>query len=208
MAVIGLMWTVGAGTGCSKELDPTKPDDAYLLFRASLLAGDAEEVWSRCDDTTHRFFQERYETIQAMEADIVRYLPQADHRIARRQSGAILTRDLHDGRGLFLKVFSPKELPSSPAVLLGSELEQVQVAEDGLSALVKTRAGQTFYLSRQAQSGEGAAWSVILSKSVPEAAAAMKWVEENQSALRQTVDDLIAEERAAREAIISDLMKI
>lgn len=194
-------------SACSDKLDQTEPDGAYLLFRQALLAGDQAQLWSLCDSSTHKFFQDRYESLTAMEEDIVRYLPQADHRIAKRQSGAILTRELKDGKGLFFKVFQPKSLPESRAVALGSEIEEINMSEDKKSALVITKAGQKFYLTRTDDDSK-TPWLIILPKSVPEAEAAMKWVEQNQSALRQTVDDLISEERTQRETIIGELMKI
>lgn len=190
---------------CSSELDPMEPDGAYLLFRQALLDGDQETIWSGCDKSTHDYFQTRYDSLKAMEDDIVRYLPQADHRIAKRQSGVILTREIKDGKGLFMKVFKPDGLPKTEAIALGSKIEEINISEDKKSALVITRAGQKFYLTRESAD---ARWFIMLPKSVPEAAAAMKWVDENQQALRQTVDDLISEERTEREVIIGELMKM
>lgn len=192
-------------SACSSELDPMEPDGAYLLFRQALLDGDQETIWSGCDKSTHDYFQTRYDSLKAMDEDIIRYLPQADHRIAKRQSGVILTREIKDGKGLFMKVFQPDALPKTEAIALGSEIEEINLSKDEKSALVITRAAQKFYLTRESAD---ARWFVMLPKSVPEAAAAMKWVEENQQALRQTVDDLISEERTEREVIIGELMKM
>lgn len=192
-------------SACSSELDPMEPDGAYLLFRQALLDGDQETIWSGCDKSTHDYFQTRYDSLKAMDEEIIRYLPQADHRIAKRQSGVILTREIKDGKGLFMKVFQPGALPKTEAIALGSKIEEINLSKDEKSALVITRAKQKFYLTRESAD---ARWFVMLPKSVPEAAAAMKWVEENQQALRQTVDDLISEERTEREVIIGELMKM
>ncbi len=191
------------GVGCSDELDPTQPEDAYEVFKTSLMSGDAEGVWARVDEDTQTFYQERRDKLEAMGERIVEFLPQADHRLAREQAGVVLTDEVADGKALFLKVFTPKELPTDQAHQLGMDIDELNVAEDGLLAEVKTRGGQVFYLKRKSEEGE---WFVMLLKSTDQVAGSMKWLDTNEEALEQTIKDLIDERREAREQIISELM--
>ena len=186
---------------CSSELDPTSPEDAYLMFRDAMFAGDAEAVWGRVDPTTKEYFDKSYSDLSGMSVDIERYLPQADHRIAKRQSGVVLVRDAQDGHDLFLKVFTPSGLPKDEAYLLGSEVDEIKVNEEETFAEVVTRGGPSFYLGRSPKNEQ---WYVML-VDTDALKKSMAWLPSNQSALRQTVDDLIAEERAEREKIIAEL---
>jgi hypothetical protein len=197
-------------TGCSDELDPTEAGDAYLMFRDALWSGSAEQVWSLSDEQTHTYFQERYEELVGMDDTIDRYLPLADHRLARRQSGAVLIKEIKDGKGLFLKVFTPDKLPKEDAFRLGLDVEELAVAEDDQNAKVVTRGKQVFYLVKQkgSKKGERARWYVKLVQSSEAVPGAFVWLEGNRTALQQTVDDLIAEERQQREAIIAELMNL
>ena len=188
--------------GCSSELDPTQPEDAYLMFRNALWEGKGDEAWKLTDEQTKAFFEQNYLDLVAMEGTIDRYLPQADHRIAKRQSGAVLLREVTGGHDLFLKVFTPKNLQKTEGHRVGSEVDEVLVAEDEKSAQVITMAKQSFYMSRPTKED---AWSLELLKSAP-VGQKMGWVSQNKTALGQTVDDLIAEERVKREAVIAELM--
>lgn len=199
-----------AAMGCSDELDPTEAGDAYLMFRDALWSGSAEQVWALSDDQTHAYFQERYEELVGMDETIDRYLPLADHRLARRQSGAVLIKEIKDGKALFLKVFTPDKLPKEDAFRLGLDVEELAVAEDDQNAKVVTRGKQIFYLVKQkgSKKGEPARWYVKLVQSSEAVPGAFVWLEGNRTALQQTVDDLIAEERQQREAIIAELMNL
>ncbi len=189
-------------TGCSGELDPTSPADGYLMFRNAMMAGDGEAVWARLDARTHEYFNASYTELTEMGETIERYLPQSDHRLAKRQSGVMLTEEVSDGKTFFLRIFTPEKLPEDEAYELGSRVDEVEVSEDGTFAKVVTRGGQEFYMTK----GDDEQWYVMLLKSSNELQQSMAWLEQNKTALRQTVDDLIAEERARREAIIADLM--
>ena len=188
---------------CSSELDPTDPADAYLLFRNAMIAGDGETVWNRLDTRTHEYFEASHTELEEMAESIERYLPQADHRLARRQSGVILLDDVTDGKSFFLEIFTPQELPQGEAYDLGTRVEEIETTEDGAFAKVITRGGQQFYMVR----GDDEQWRVMLLKSSEELKTSMAWLDQNKSALRQTVDDLIAEERQRRETVIAELMK-
>lgn len=189
-------------TGCSSELDPTEPEDAYLMFRDALFAGNEEAVWGRLDPDTKTFFDTSHGELLEMDGEIDKYLPQADHRLAKRQSGAILLRNVKDGKGLFLHLMTLDKFEHDDAVELGSRVDTVAVSEDQKTAAITTRGGQKFYMTK----GEDGQWYVMFYKSSEELKKSMAWVEANKVALRQTVDDLIAEEQKKREAIVAELM--
>jgi hypothetical protein len=189
--------------GCGDELDSSEPEGAYYIFRNALLEGDAETVWKRTDSDSRAYFQQRYEHLVEMDQTIERYLPQTDHKIARKQSGTVLLDEVEDGKGLFLKVFQPENLTATEAIRIGSDLDELKVAEDDSAAKVVTRAGQEYLLSHDQQSEE---WHVMLVRSTDKVDASFGWLTSNQSALQQTVEDLIAEERKKREAVIAELM--
>lgn len=202
--LLTLVALVVTSAGCSSELDPGKPGDAYLLFRDALFAGDAQAVWNRTDEETREHFQVRYEQLVEMGKLINRYLPQTDHRLARRQSGAELTDSVTNGEALFLKVFTPAELPRDEAIRFGSEVHEIQMAEDGNTAVIVTRSEQEFVVVK-ARDGQ---WYVNLLESGDVLASSFAWLDQNASALEQTVEDLMAEERRKREAIIAELLNL
>ncbi|MGM0557790.1 MAG: hypothetical protein ACQEVA_15505 [Myxococcota bacterium] len=190
-------------TGCSDELDPTEPKDAYVIFRDALFSGDGQVVWERTDEQTHAYFEQRYGVLVEMDELIRRYLPQTDVKLARKQSGTVLLDEVSNGRELFLKVYSAENVPSEEAVQLGSNVDEVKVAEDGQLAKVVTRAGQEYIMTRDEQSEE---WFVMLVKSNDAVEDSFDWLDSNEEALTQTVEDLIKEEREKREEVIAELM--
>ncbi len=196
--------TLVLSSGCSGELDPSDPKDAYSLFRSALFSGDADVAWDRTDEQTHQYFQDRYEKLQAMNDLIERYLPYTDHQIARRQSGVELLDDLESGKDLFLLVFEPAEFIDDPAVAFGAEAREIQMSESGDTALVVTRGEQEFALVFQ----DDELWYVNLVESGDFLDQAFQWLSNNENALEQTVQDLIEEERRNREEIISQLMDV
>ncbi|MBA2661464.1 MAG: hypothetical protein H0U74_04170 [Bradymonadaceae bacterium] len=202
--LVALMLASGLGVGCSSELDPTKPEHAYLIFRNALFEGDAATIWQRSDQPTHEYFQTRYEQLVQMGTFIETYLPQTDHRLAKRQSGAELTDMVSSGQELFLKVFQPALLPGEEPVRFGSEVQEIQMSEDGAAAVIVTRSEQQFLLAKAADNQ----WYVSLVESGDVVETSFKWLDQNESALKQTVEDLIAEERKKREAIIAELMNV
>jgi hypothetical protein len=173
--------------------------NVWLLAAALLAVGCSDELDPAEAGDAYLMFRD------AMWAG---YLPLADHRLARRQSGAVLTKEIKDGKGLFLKVFTPDKLPKETAYKLGTDVEELAVSEDDQNAKIVTRGKQTFYLVKQkaAKRGEPARWHVKLVQSSEAVPGAFSWLEGNRVALQQTVDDLIAEERQQREAIIAELM--
>lgn len=199
-----LVCFVVSTTGCAENVDPTDPEGAYNLYVKAFWAGDPDGVWTRLSPSTHEYFEEQYEKLVEMDETIERYLPATDHRIAREQAGSILTSEVKDGKGLFLKVFQPKEMELSEAHRVGATVEEIKINEDETAAELKTLGGDTYYLMR----GERDAWFVMLIRSSSAVGKQMNWLESNQSALKQTVEDLIAEEREEREAVIAELMKI
>lgn len=192
------------GAACSGELDPGDPKDAYDLFRHAFFAGDGEAVWERLDDQTRDYFDDRYDRLEGMNNLIERYLPHTDHQIARSQSGAELVSQLDSGRDLLIRILEPVDFPDDEAVRFGSEVEQLQMAEDRQSAIAVTRGGQQFGLVLQ----DDDLWYVNLVDSDELLEHALNWLHQNEDALGQTVEDLIEEERRLRERIISELMDL
>ncbi len=203
MAVLLGATLVAFASGCSSELDPSDPEGAYYIFRDALLEKDAQTVWERTDQETHAYYQARYNDLVEMDETIDRYLPQTDHKIARQQSGTVLLDEIDDGKGLFLKTFVPDELPEEEAIKVGSDIDEIKLAEDESSAKIITRAGQEYVLTRDDKTDE---WRVMLVRSTDIVEKSFAWLDTNRSALQQTVEDLIAEEREKREAIIAELL--
>lgn len=202
-SLLALTLVLGA-FGCSSELEPTDPGDAYTIFRDALFAQQADAVWDRLDPETHAYFQERYEKLVQMNQLIESYLPQTDHRLARSQSGAELLESVSDGRELFDHVFTNATMPDDDAIVFGSGVSEIRVSEDGESALVVTRGAQEFVMVQ----AEDEQWHVNLVSSGDFLDTSFGWLTANEEALSQTVEDLIDEERQKREAIIADLMKL
>ncbi|MFU8806288.1 MAG: hypothetical protein ACNA8W_20930 [Bradymonadaceae bacterium] len=203
--IVTLVLVSSVFTGCRGELDPARADDSYLIFRDALFAGDSETMWNRSDAATHEHFQHRYTQLVAMDTLIERYLPLTDHRLARRQSGVELIDTIKDGKSLFIRIFDPAQVPQDEAILFGSDVREIQMSEDGKSAVIVTRGEQEFIMAR---SEEDNLWYVSLIESEDVLSAAFAWLDKNEAALEQTVEDLIAEERTKREAIIAELMGV
>lgn len=187
---------------CGGDLDPEDPEDAYALFHQALFDGDAEGVWERSDETTRNYFQQRYEALEHMNELIERYLPPTDHQLARAQSGAELTDELDDGRELFIHIFDGLAVDDQAAIQFGASAAQVQMAEEGDTARLITRSDQEFDLVRQDDQ-----WFVNFVDSDAFDDRAMQWLDANEEALTQTVEDLIEEERRERESIIAELLQ-
>lgn len=187
---------------CSGELDPSDPEDAYEIFRDALLEGDGQTVWERSDEDTRQFVDDRFDSLREMDELIERYLPATDHQLARSQTGAELLDELDSPEELFVRVFESNALPDDEAMYVGSAPEQIQMAEDEESAVILTRGQQEFVLVLE----EDDLWYVNLVDSGEFLPNAFAWIDENEQNLEQTVQDLIAEERQAREEIIADLL--
>lgn len=189
--------------GCNSEHDPTEPEGAYYTFRDAVLNDDAATAWERVDEGTREYYEERYAQLEEMDETIEQYLPQTDHRIAREQSGTELLEEVDDGEDLFKETFTASDLPDDEAIEVGTDIDELKLAEDEKSAKVITRAGQEYLLKRDEESGD---WHVMLSESTDAVDESFKWLDKNRKALRKTVEDLMAEEREKREAIIAELM--
>ena len=197
--------------GCTGKSDPTGPEGAYNQFRDGLFEGDNDKVWNRMSPDSHAYFDDQVARLRLMDEKIVRYLPPTDHKLARGQAGSVLTDEVTDGRGLFDKIFQPKGLPKDEQFKVGSQVEEIRKSEDEKTAEVITRGKQTIRLVHDEKSDE---WFVSLPNSTfvtvektPEALnKSFQWLEKNESALDQTIEDLIEEERREREKVIADLM--
>jgi len=191
-------------TACSGELDPTEPSEAYLLFRKALKEGDVDAMWERSADSTKRYVRQRYEQLVEMDRKIEKYLPQTDHKLARKQTGTELLDEIEDGRDLFERIVTPENLEVDEARRLGSLIEEIRLSKDKKKAEVATRGGRTYRLVKQ-DDGE---WYVAVAESVDALDASFEWLDRNNEALTQTINDLRQEEREKREEIIADLMDV
>ena len=175
------------------------------MFRDALFEGDGPAVWARTDQSTRDYFDGQFARLVEMNEMIERYLPVTDHQLARNQAGVVLLNEVDSGESLFLHLFDTDEFPESDqAVFHGSRVLEIQMTEEGDSAVIVTRGGDEFLLVRQ-DDGE---WYVNLADSGEFLAPVFAWLESNYDALEQTVEDLIAEEQRVRERIIAELMGI
>ncbi len=203
-AMTWAMCVVLLGTaGCSDELRPDEPEGAYLLWRQALLEGDTKGVYQYLDKDTKAIFEERASQLQIMSEDIVRYLPQVDQKLARKQTGVELLKNenIIDGESLFLYLFRPKKLEVTPEIEIGTEPSDIIVDKEKGEAAIVTYAEQKYILKRE----DDKVWRIVSWSD--QAEQSTKWVLDNRSALDQTVQDLINEEQEEIKAIITFLLK-
>lgn len=194
---------VSLGSGCADELDPKQPQGAYLIFRQALFSQDADTAWDYLDGGTKAVFEDRARALDAMGEDIVRFLPQVDQRLARKQTGAELLRDKRviDGESLFKLLFTPSAVPVTPEIEVGSQISSVEVNDAEDEAIIVTESGQQYRLVID----EDGVWRVSSWRDL--AVERTKWILDNRTALTQTVQDLIAEEKEEVDRIIDFLVK-
>jgi len=190
-------------TGCGDKLDPSDPEGAFNLFKTAMLNGDRDTMWNHMAPSSQEFFDAQLERLQSMDTKIGRYLPPTDHKLARKQAGSILTDELTSGRQLFDKIVTPANLPKDEKYLVGLTVEEIKVSEDEKTAEIMTRGKQKILLQYD---DAGEKWDILFVESFGPLKVAMKWVDSNESALDQTIDDLLSEERRKREAILAELM--
>lgn len=209
LLLLALLFVAPLSTGCGENLDPTTPVGAYNEYRNALFAGDAEKVWARLAPSTHEYFDEQHARLVKMDETIVRYLPATDHKLAREQAGSILTDDIKNGKGFFMKVFDPASVPEDEAYRVGMDVDTEAIAEDGDTAKITTRGGQTYILTKGEGAEEGSEeWFVMLVRSNEAVGKRLGWLDSNETALQKTVEDLIDEEKKKREALIARLMDV
>ena len=189
---------------CSGELDPTDPSEAYLLFRKALQKGDNDAMWNRSAESTKQYFRDRYDLLVEMDRKIEKYLPQTDHKLARKQTGTELLDELESGRDLFDKIVTPDNIDVTEARRLGSLVNEIRLSKDQKKAEVATRGGRTYRLVKQ----EDGQWYVALADSVDALDKAFAWLDRNDKALTKTINELKKEEREKREEIIAELMDV
>lgn len=198
-----LLLLVLLSLGCGKKMDPSDPEGAFNLFQDAMLNGQSEQMWELMAPSSHQYFDQQVERLRGMDEKIGRYLPPTDHRLARNQAGSILTDEIKDGRGLFLKVFTPAQIPKDEPVLVGLQVEQVTMSEDKKSAAILTRGNQKVLLQYDDKAER---WNIMFVESFEELKTAMNWLDSNETALAQTIDDLISEEQRKRETLIAELL--
>lgn len=204
----GLRWFVvlvavaSLGSSCSEELIPEEPEGAYLLWRKALLSGDTEGVYAYLDGSTHTLLDKRVQVLERMNEDIARYLPQVDQKLARNQTGVVLLEkhEIENGGGLFGVIFQPTKLEVTPEIEVGTLISSVEYNEAGDEAAIISDAGQEFRLKKESDG----VWRITSWKGLCEDRT--QWILDNQTALEQTVQDLINEEQEEIDAVIKFLL--
>lgn len=189
-------------TACGGKLDPSDPEGAFNLFKTAMLNGDRDTMWNHIAPSSQEYFDAQLGRLKEMDEKIGRYLPPTDHKLARRQAGSILTDELSTGRQLFDKIVTPSNLPKDEKYLVGLTVAEIKVSEDEKTAAILTRAKQKVLLQFDEKNEE---WDIMFVESFASLKDAMKWLDSNENALDQTIDDLLSEERRKREAILAEL---
>lgn len=200
---LGVLWVVAAFVaGCQEEYRPDNPEGAYMLWRQALLSGDTAGVYGLLDEDTHAVLDERVEVMRVMSEDIVRYLPQVDQKLARRQTGVVLLNehDIETGADLFQALFMPDKLEVTPSIEVGTEISEMTLNEAGDEAVIVVYSSQQF-LMRRGQDGQWrvSSWRTLCLERT-------QWILDNRGALEQTVQDLINEEKEEVDAAIKFLL--
>lgn len=188
-------------TGCGENLDTTTPEGAFNVFKNAMFDGNPDVMWERMSQSSQGYFDEQLQRLNAMDEKIERFLPPTDHRIARRQAGTVLTDEFSTGKELFLHVFRPDSIPDDEKFRVGMHVAEIKISEDERQAAVVTRGEQEILLVES----EGGEWHVMFVESSEVVPNAMAWLDSNEDALDQTIEDLISEERSLRAEIISEL---
>lgn len=203
-AVVTVALAVLMVAGCSSEPEPTSPGGAYRMFRAALVDGDSKAMWERCAPRTHEYFQARYDDLVTMDRKIERYMPQTDHRLARKQAGTELLDKVDGGRALFERVVRPNRIVVNQSRKLGLSVQEIRMSKDESRAVAATYAGQEFRMVK----GENGEWYVRLVESVEAVDEAFAWLRNNKTALEKTIDELVEDERSEREQVIAELFDV
>ncbi|MEZ4462367.1 MAG: hypothetical protein R3E66_22110 [bacterium] len=190
-------------SACGDKLDPSDPEGAFNLFKTAMLNGDRDTMWEHMAPSSREYFDAQLKRLHAMDEKIARYLPPTDHKLARTQAGSILTDSMTTGRQLFDKVVTPSGLPKDEKYLVGLTVEEIKVSEDEKTAAILTRGKQKVLLQYDEKNDR---WDVMFVESFEPLKTAMKWMDANENALNQTIDDLLSEERRKRETILAELM--
>ena len=190
-------------SSCAEEVVATEPEGAYIIWRQALFDGDEDKVYDQLDDQTQKVFQDRVVLLGRMSQDIQRYLPQADQKLARQQTGVVMLSEhgIKDGRGLFKALIELDKLTVSPELEVGTEVSEVEVNESGTEAAVVVYAGQQFVLRKE----EDAHWRIASWRQL--STERTQWILDNGLVLEQTVQDLINEEKEEVNAVIKYLLE-
>ncbi len=195
--------------GCGEKLETSDPEGTYNLYRNALFEGDSEKIYVLLAPESIAYFDDEFARLERMDETIAKYLPITDHKLARRQAGSILTDEVKDGHGLFLKIFKPSSMELSKSSRwnqspyeVGAIVDEIQVSEDGKAAKLTTKAKEEYHFEKT----EKGVWKLQLVQSAKAFQDATQWMRKNERSLQQTIDDLIEEERTKRETIIAELM--
>jgi hypothetical protein len=97
-------------------------------------------------------------------------------------------------------LYTPDKLEVTPEIEVGSEISALEVSEDGKEAIIVTYSGQQYRLVLEDAEWRISSWSEL-------SAARTKWILDNRTALEQTVQDLIAEEKEEVDQVIAFLIE-
>lgn len=178
IAILALLVAL-ATVACKGEARLDDPSDALDAFAAALATGDPDLVWAMMSAENRQKYEDAVVTLREMD-DMIGYLQSSEQAEFRVMSGADQLDTLVDGRALFRAQFDLTTIPSSEPVIGG--LRAVEVVEDGDTATLETRAGQTVIMHR----GEDGIWRVhapldaLIDRQLAR-------VQDNRVALRDTV---------------------
>lgn len=198
----GLLLALLATSACEEELLPQEPRGSYLLFRQAVFQGDADQVWEYLDKDTRDLFEQRYQTLIAMADQIVQFLPAVDQKLARQQTGVVLLAEhgIQSGKDLFKAVFKPKAIEITPEIEVGTEVSEMELNEAENEAVIVTYSGTVYRLVVE----DDGIWRITNWRELVESRT--QWVAGNQTALEQTVSDLINEEKEEVDKIIQFIL--
>ncbi len=188
---------------CEDEVVLDEPGGGYMAFRDAVLDNKAEDVYACLDAATKAVYDERFKTLQAMDERITKFLPQVDQKLARQQTGVVLLKEknLQSGKDLFVLIFQGSKIERTEGLENGTEVSYEEINDTKDAAVVKTYANVQYQMVKE----EDGVWRVAEWKELSEERT--KWIVDNQSALEQTVEDLINEEKEEIDRVIAFLLK-
>lgn len=146
--LVTLIASLALSVTCSDDEAITEPTGGYLAFRDALLSGDPHQLWSWISEDTKQIYNDAILDIQAL-AESVRMLSPADRALAYERTAVRLAGHVETGEALFVEIVRLENLVGDQRYLLGTDIDDLDVADDGDHATVTTEAGQEFDLVRE-----------------------------------------------------------
>ena len=178
-----------------------------MLFRQALFSSEeasADTVYSYLSKDTKQVFEERVSMMNEMSEQIVRFLPQVDQKLARKQTGAVLLKEqkLTTGKDLFKLLYSADLIKPSDELEVGSEISDIEYLNDeNTEAILVTYAKDEYRLVLE----EDGVWRVASWREFAKARTA--WISNNREILEQTIQELITEEKEEIDKVIAYLLE-